>query len=166
MFQRLAFAATVIPCLIHGSAVIAMPMAGTFNIHIDKQDARPLGSPDHLQIQQSGSGMNKSPGQPLDGASVGINEIVTMKRGRGPVQGTITFNLPSGSTVSTYTGKVSTDAQGRVTARGRFTTTQAAGAFTGLKGRGTFTAVYTSKTDAISQWSGDFTPPSAMMSSR
>ncbi len=38
------------------------------------------------------------------------------------------------------------------------------GCLQGLKGKGTFTVVYMSKTDAISQWSGDFTSPSAMLS--
>lgn len=146
--------------------VVAMPMSGTFDTHLDKQQARPLGAPDHLEIEESGSGTNRSPGLPLDGAAVGISEIVVLKRGRGPVQGTITFTTPSGSTVSSYTGKVTTDAQGRVTAQGRFRTREANGLFTGLKGSGTFSTVFTSKTDAVTQWSGEFTPPAAMMSSR
>ncbi|WP_236728652.1 hypothetical protein [Methylobacterium sp. WSM2598] len=148
------------------TASVAMPMSGTFTIHLDRQEARPLGSPDHLQIQQSGTGTNQSPGQPLDGAAVGINEVATLKRGRGPVRGTITFTTPTGTTVSTYTGAVATDAQGRVTAQGRFRTKEAGGAFKGLRGSGTFSVMYTSKTDAVSQWSGTFTPPATMMSGR
>lgn len=155
-----------LPALTLAGAALAMPMSGTFGTHVDKQDARPLGSPDRLQVQQTGSGINRSPGLPLDGAAVGINEIATLKRGSGPVQGTITFNTPVGSTVSSYSGRVTTDAQGRITARGRFRTQDASGAFAGLKGSGTFSTVYTSKSDAVTQWSGEFSPPTAQLSSR
>ncbi|GJD58397.1 hypothetical protein [Methylobacterium dankookense] len=166
MLRSLLMPAVVLPALTLVAPAVAMPMSGTFDTHVGKQDVRPLGSPDRLEIQQTGSGINRSPGLPLDGAAVGISEIAVLKRGNGPVQGTITFNTPVGSTVGTYSGRVSTDAQGRVTAQGRFRTRDANGAFAGLKGGGTFSTVFTSKTDAITQWSGEFTPPTAQLSSR
>ncbi|MGV7030952.1 hypothetical protein [Methylobacterium symbioticum] len=166
MSRNFLISIVALPALTLASPAIAMPMSGTFDTHVGKQDVRPLGSPDRLEIQQSGSGINRSPGLPLDGAAVGISEIVVLKRGNGPVQGTITFNTPAGSTVSSYSGRVTTDAQGRMTAQGRFKTRDANGAFTGLKGSGTFSTVFTSKTDAVTQWSGEFAPPTAQLSSR
>lgn len=137
----------------------AMPMSGTMTGHVETQNAQPMGGPDKLKIEETASASNVSPGSPLDGAQVALSEVVLLNKGRGPVRGTNTFTTPTGTTSSTYKGMVTTDAQGRVTVKGKFTTTKGTGAFAGLKGGGTFTVAYTSKTDFISEWKGKFTPP-------
>ncbi|AWN43628.1 hypothetical protein [Methylobacterium durans] len=147
------------------SGVLAMPMNGTFTMHYDKQSPQPI-APDHIKIDASGSGMNKSPGQPLDNAKVTITETATLIRGQGPLKGTITFTTPDGTTSSPYTGKVMTDAQGRMTAVGKFKVAKATGAFAGLKGSGSFTTAFSSQTDQVTEWKGNFKPPAAMASSR
>ncbi len=159
--MSLRFAATASALLLLATApgAGAMPMNGTFSVHYDKQTPQPMG-PDKVKMEASGSGLNKSPGQPLDNAQVGISETATLNRGQGPLKGTITFTTPTGSTTSPYTGKVATDAQGRVTATGNFKVMSATGAFAGLKGKGSFTTVFSSQTDQTTQWQGEFTPPS------
>lgn len=93
-------------------------------------------------------------------------ETVTLKNGQGPVEGTITLTTPDGSTASAYRGMITTDAQGRVTATGTYRDSAATGAFAGVKGKGTFSVVYSSKTDFSGQWKGDVTLPGQKSSRR
>jgi hypothetical protein len=155
----------VLMLLAGASGASAMPMGGTFTMHYDGQTMQPSGQ-GRMVIDERGSGLNRSPGQPLDNAQVTVVERVTMDRGQGPVEGTITFTTPNGTTTSPYTGRVSTDAQGRVTATGTFKVAKATGAFAGLKGRGAFTTVFASPTDQTTSWTGEFKPPPALASTR
>lgn len=165
MSYKLGFLSAV-PMLLAGtSAAVAMPMNGTFTVHYDKQNPQPLAA-GQLRIEESGSGINRSPGQPLDNAQVTMAETVMLDRGQGPVKGTITFVTPNGTTSSPYTGKVTTDAQGRLTAVGTFRVAKATGAFAGLKGRGSFTTTFASPTDQTTAWTGTFKPTGAMVSNR
>lgn len=143
----------------------AMPMSGTFNIHYDKQAPQPI-APDHVKIDESGSGLNKSPGQPLDNAQVTVTDTVTLVRGTGPVKGTITFTTPNGALTSAYTGKVTTGAQGLMSSQGKFRTVSGTGALAGTKGSGTFTAAFSSQTDFTSNWTGNFKLPGNKISRR
>ncbi|MBD8905375.1 hypothetical protein [Methylorubrum zatmanii] len=157
------FAATLSPAL-PGTA-IAMPMGGSFSGRVDTQEPQVLG-PNEVRVQQTASGINSGPGTPLDGARVQWVETVTLKNGQGPVEGTITFTTPGGSTSSLYRGTVSTDAQGRITATGTYRDSAATGEFAGVKGKGTFSLAYTSKTDFSGQWQGDVTFPGRKSSRR
>jgi hypothetical protein len=147
------------------SGVCAMPMGGTFTMHYDGQNMQQT-APGRMKIEERGTGINKSPGQPLDNAQVTIVESVTLDRGQGPLKGTITFSTPNGSAVSPFTGRVATDALGRVTAAGTFKVAKATGAFAGLKGTGSFTTTFSSPTDQTTAWTGDFKPPGAVAASR
>ena len=91
---------------------------------------------------------------------------VTLKNGQGPVVGTITFITPAGTSTSAYKGMVTTDAQGRITAKGTYRDSAATGAFAGTKGRGNFSVAYSSKTDFTGAWKGDVTAPSGKTSQR
>lgn len=93
-------------------------------------------------------------------------ETLTLKNGQGPVQGTITFTTPGGSTSSLYRGRVTTDAQGRVTATGTYQDSAATGEFAGTKGKGSFSLAYTSKTEFAGQWQGEVTLPGQTSSKR
>ena len=143
----------------------AMPMDGTFTVHYDGQTMQPI-APNRMKIDERGTGLNKSPGQPFDNAQVTIVEKVTRDSGQGPVTGTITFVTPEGSATSPYTGRVATDAQGRVTATGTFKVAKATGAFVGLKGKGSFSTVFASPTDQTTAWTGSFKPPAAAAAAR
>jgi hypothetical protein len=134
--------------------VQAVPMGGSYTGHVDNQTPQVIG-PNEVKIQQTASGVNTGPGTPLDGAKVQWTETATLKNGQGPVQGTITFTTPSGATSSTYKGTVTTDPQGRMTAQGTYKDKNATGEFTGVKGSGTFTVTYTSKTDFTGEWRGE-----------
>lgn len=158
----LAVAAT----LVSGAAVQALPMAGAFQGHVDNQSVTPLGGPGDMKIDGVASGSNAGPGTPFDGAKVRWTDSATLKAGQGKSQGVITFITPSGTTDSPYQGVVSTDAQGRVTVRGKFQTTRGTGDFAGLKGRGTFTAAYSSQTDFTGEWTGTFKTPRTQTSRR
>jgi hypothetical protein len=147
------------------SAAQAMPMGGTFSGHVDSQMPQVLG-PDAMKVQQTASGTNAGPGTPLDGAQVRWVETVTLKNGQGPVEGTITFTTPGGTTANAYKGIATTDAQGRVTAKGTYSSTDATGEFTGIRGKGTFTVAYTSKTDFTGAWKGDVKMPNQRSSNR
>lgn len=144
----------------------AMPMAGSFTGHVDGQSAQPDGAGGQVRVAKQASGTNAGPGTPLDGAAVRISDVALLKDGQGPVKGTITFETPSGSTSSPYTGRVATDAAGRVTAEGTFRTTKGTGEFAGLKGRGTFSVAHSSPADFTGQWQGEFKVPTQKTSRR
>ena len=151
--------------LIGAAAAHALPMSGSSAGHVDTQTPQMI-PPDRMNIRQTASGTNAGPGTPFDGAKVTWSEVVKLKSGQGTHQGVITMMTPTGTTVSPYRGTVSTDAQGRVTAKGTFRTTKGTGDFTGLKGNGTYSAAYSSKTDFNIQWQGNFQPASQKTSKR
>lgn len=158
MSSKLAAPAALAASLALVAAAQAMPMGGSYTGRVDAQAPQVLG-PNHVRVQQTASGLNSGPGTPLDGAPVRWAETVTLKDGQGPVQGTITFTTPSGTTTSAYKGTVATDAQGRVTATGTYRDTAATGEFKGIKGKGTFSVAYSSKTDFSGAWKGEVTLP-------
>lgn len=159
----ISFAVAIIA--VEGSSALAEPMNGTFSVRYDKQGPQPIG-PDRLKIDESGSGLNKSPGQPLDNAQVTLQDSVMLVKGKGPMTGTVTFTTPSGSVTSTLRGKVMTDAQGRVTAVGKSKVVQSTGTLAGTTGSGTFSTAFSSPTDQTTEWQGNFKPPSGMASNR
>ena len=144
---------------------LAMPMGGNYTGHVDSQTPHPLG-PNEVKIQQTASGMNTGPGTPLDGAKVQWVETVTLKNGKGPVQGTITFTTPSGATSSAYKGMATTDPEGRVTARGTYQVTSGTGELAGARGNGKFSVAYTSKADFTGEWRGEVKMPGQKSSKR
>ena len=160
-----AASATLFGALAFAGAVHAMPMGGTYSGRVESQTPQMLG-PDHVRVEQTASGVNTGPGTPLDGAKVRWNETVTLRNGRGPVEGTITFTTPTGTTSSVYQGTVVTDAQGRVTAKGKYRDGEATGEFAGFKGSGTFNVVYSTKTDFTGEWKGQVQPPDRTSSRR
>ncbi|AMB47163.1 MULTISPECIES: hypothetical protein [Methylobacteriaceae] len=166
MYRRstiLAVAVSLVPVL--PAAAVAMPMGGSYTGRVESEAPQVLG-PDAVKIQQTASGINTGPGTPLDGARVQWVQTVTLKNGQGPVEGTITFTTPAGSTSSLYRGTVATDAQGRVTATGTYRDSAATGEFAGVKGKGTFSLAYTSKTEFAGQWQGEVTLPGQRSSKR
>jgi hypothetical protein len=140
------------------SAAQAIPMGGSYTGHVDSQTPQAAG-PNEIKIQQTASGVNTGPGTPLDGAKVQWVETVTLKNGQGPVQGTITFITPTGTTASAYKGTAMTDPQGRVTGQGTYQVTSGTGELAGVKGKGTFTISYTSRTDFTGEWRGEVQMP-------
>lgn len=140
------------------TAVSAMPMGGSYSGRVESQTPQILGA-NEVRVQQTATGVNAGPGTPLDGAKVQWVETVTLKNGQGPVEGTITFTTPSGTTSSNYQGIVMTDAQGRITASGKYRDSAATGEFAGVKGSGTFSVAYTSKTDFTGEWKGQIKLP-------
>ncbi|MFG7485838.1 hypothetical protein [Methylorubrum rhodesianum] len=150
---------------VFSAASIAMPMGGSFTGRVDSQTPQVLG-PNEVKLRQTASGINTGPGTPLDGAQVQWVETVTLKNGQGPVEGTITFTTPGGSTSSRYKGTVTTDGQGRVTASGTYRDGPATGEFAGTKGNGTFSLAYSSKTEFAGQWQGEVTLPGQKSSKR
>lgn len=152
--------------LIVVAPVQAMPMAGTLQGHVDNQNVTPLGGPGDMRIEGIATGSNAGPGTPFDGAKVRWTDTATLKAGQGKSEGVIAFTTPAGTTESPYQGIVSTDAQGRVTVRGKFQTTRGTGDFTGLKGKGTFAVAYSSQTDFTGEWTGTFRAPRTQTSRR
>lgn len=165
MSKTVATVALLTATLALPAAATAMPMGGTYTGRVESQTPQVLG-PNEVKVQQTASGVNTGPGTPLDGAKVQWVETITLKNGQGPVEGTITFTTPTGSTSSAYKGMVSTDAQGRVTAKGSYKDSGATGEFTGFKGKGNFTVAYTSKMDFTGEWKGEVTPPKQNTSRR
>ncbi|MCP1549791.1 MULTISPECIES: hypothetical protein [Methylorubrum] len=164
MYRRsaiLAVALSLVPAL----PAVAMPMGGHFTGHVDSQAPQVLG-PNEIKVQQTASGTNAGPGTPFDGAQVQWVEILTLKNGQGPVEGTITLTMPGGSVSSAYKGTITTDPQGRVTATGTYRDSAATGAFTGVKGKGNFSVAYSSALDFAGQWQGDVTLPRQKSSRR
>ena len=162
---------SIILAAITGAAIapvapaLAMPMGGNYTGHVDNQAPHPVGL-NEVEIQQTASGMNTGPGTPLDGAKVQWVETVTLKNGKGPVRGTITFTTPSGATSSAYKGVATTDPQGRVTARGTYQVTSGTGELAGVKGNGDFSVAYTSKADFVGVWRGEVQMPGQKSSKR
>ncbi|MER2264769.1 hypothetical protein [Methylobacterium oxalidis] len=165
MSSHASTAIIVSAALALASPALAMPMGGSYSGRVDNQVPQMLG-PNQVRVQQTATGLNAGPGTPLDGAKVQWNEIVSLTNGQGPVEGTITFITPTGTSSSAYKGTVTTDAQGRVTGRGTFKTSEATGELAGIKGSGTFDVAYSSKTDFTGSWKGDFRTPGQKSSRR
>ncbi len=148
------------------SATQAMPMGGSLTAQVDNQSTQPVGKGGQIRLTKTATGTNTGPGTPLDGATVRFSDVAVLKDGQGTLKGTITFATPSGTTSSPYTGRVATDAAGRVTAEGAFRTTKGTGDFAGLKGTGTFSVAFTSPKDFAGQWQGEFQAPAQRTSRR
>ncbi len=163
IFARCAAGLLAVPFL--PALTVAMPMGGSYTGRVESQTPQVLG-PNHVKVRQTASGTNTGPGTPLHGARVEWAETVTLKDGRGPVEGTITFTTPAGTTSSDYKGTVTTDPQGRVTASGTYRDRTATGEFAGVTGQGTYSVAYTSKTEFSGQWQGEVRLPGQTTSQR
>ncbi|GJD87225.1 hypothetical protein [Methylobacterium hispanicum] len=165
MLKSLSATAALCALIIPVGIAEAMPMGGSYTGRVESQTPQPIG-PDQIRIQQKATGVNTGPGTPLDGATVQWTETATLTNGQGPVEGLITFTTPAGSTSSTYRGTVTTDAQGRVTATGTYRDKSSTGEFKGVKGSGTFSLAYVSRTDFTGEWKGDVKLPAQKASKR
>ncbi len=165
MLKHLRVAAALCALIVPTGSASAMPMGGSYTGRVESQTPQPVG-PNQVKIRQTAVGVNTGPGTPLDGATVAWTETATLTNGQGPVEGLITFTTPTGTTSSAYRGTVTTDAQGRVTATGTYRDTSSTGAFAGVKGNGTFSLAYTSRTAFAGEWKGEVKLPAQTSSKR
>ena len=102
-------------------------------------------------------GTTKSPGSPLDGATIVLAETVVLDKGNGPQAGNITLATDKGSITNEFRGAVKTamvDGQPHVTTSGTYKMIDGTGIFAGASGHGTYSASFTSKTDWMGEYKG------------
>ena len=151
VFTSAAISLIAVPALAEGIH------SGSWTSQITKQEARPLGSPEHLLVAQVMQGTNKSTGSDpkLDGAQVLFSETVELKQGNGPQHGLISMVDAKGSHTAEYTGKITTtmvDGQPRTGGEGTWKGVSGTGAYVDDKGTGTYRFTMTSPTDVKGEW--------------
>ena len=131
--------------------------AGSWTAQITKQEARPLGSPDHVLVAQVAQGTNRSMGSAsvFEGAQVLFSETMEMKQGNGPQHGLISFIDAKGSQTNEYQGKITTTMAGdqpRTGGEGTWKFVSGTGAYQDAKGSGTYKFTITSQTEFKGEW--------------
>ena len=131
--------------------------SGFWTAQITKQEARPLGSPDHVLVSQVAQGINKSMGSnaKFDGAQVLFSETVELNQGNGPQHGFISLVDAKGSETNEYTGKLTTTMVGgqpRTSGEGTWKFVSGTGAYADGKSTGTYKFTMTSQTDFMGEW--------------
>lgn len=130
---------------------------GSWTAQITKQEARPLGSPDHVLVAQVAQGTNRSTGSDprMDGAQVLFSETVELKQGSGPQHGLISMVDAKGSHTSEYTGRITTTMSGgqpRTGGEGTWKSVSGTGAYADDKSTGTYRFTMTSPTEFTGEW--------------
>ena len=152
-----ALAACTLLTLATSAGAAEMKISGTMNASTTQQQVVPLGSADHVAVTMLDKGTTKSPGSPLDGATLVIAETVVLDKGNGPQAGDITLANDKGSITSEIRGTVKTvmvDGQPRVSTSGTYKMINGTGIFAGGSGHGTYDVTFTSKTDWMGEYKG------------
>ena len=134
-----------------------MKIAGGMSASVVQQQAIPLGSADHVALTMLEKGTTKSPGSPLDGATIMLADTAVLDKGNGPQMGEITLANDKGSITNEIHGAVKTvivDGQPRVSTSGTYKMVSGTGIFAGASGHGTYSASFTSKTDWMGEYKG------------
>ena len=152
----LLFAASILPLGTPASAADALH-SGEWSAEFVKQEARPLGGPDHIVVSAVAVGKNKSKGTQsrTDGAQVLMSDMIEIKQGNGPQNGLFTLVDGKGSLTASYTGRVTTtmvDGQPKTTGEGTWHYVSGSGGYAEVKEAGTYAWTMTSPTALKGTW--------------
>ncbi len=137
-------------------------IGGTFSVRYAEQ--HPIAVPDaagHNLVIGRAQGVNRSTGPTsyMDGGAVTNYEFADLTQGNGPQQGYITMSQGADSTITKWSGKVTTtlsaDKTPNTTMKGTWTKVRGTGRYRGVTGSGTYQGRFTSQTEYRVDWTGE-----------
>lgn len=141
----------------HGSRI-----AGTVSLSVDSQHVAPVADgPMHVLTLVRSHGPNRSTGatEYMSGAQVSNVEIADLTQGNGTDHGYITFASGADTTISKWSGTVSTtvgaDRQPVTTFKGKWTMVAGTGRYQHASGSGTYRGRMLSPRASTVEWEGD-----------
>jgi len=141
----------------HGSRI-----AGTISSQFSSMQTQEVGDvPGHTiaLARSQGTNRNTGPTEFMDGADIVNIETNDLVQGNGTHQGYVTFSRDGQSTISSWSGKVTTvlgpDQRLATTIEGTWTTIGGTGRYAGAKGRGTYRGHMLSEKEVSVDWAGE-----------
>ena len=148
-----------------GSAAAAgmTKISGTITAKNVKEDVIPVSAPEgNLFLLEEFQGVNKNTGETdyLEGAEVDNKDVAALMHGSGPQHGYITFKQGDDQVEAKWDGSVKTvmskDGQRQVSFSGKWEHTKGSGKYAGAHGHGTYKGQFTSQTDYVVYWKGEY----------
>lgn len=137
-------------------------IAGSINMTYTPRAGYSVGDTEGHAIggaEARGTNRNTGPADYMRGAEVVSVETNDLVNGNGTHQGYITFTGSEGTTISRWTGKVTTtlsaDKQPITTFEGTWTLIKGTGKHERATGRGTYKGHFTSQTQMVVDWQGE-----------
>lgn len=138
-----------------------MKVGGTFTVKYTQQQMLPIGSEGRVLILGEARGSNRSTGKTpyMDGGETVNAEIDDLMQGNGIHQGYVTFAKGPDSTLTKWSGKVTTtladDKTPRTTFEGTWTKISGTGQYEGISGSGKYKGRFTAKDQYVVDWQGE-----------
>lgn len=146
----------------------ATSVKGTFTAKYVKQEMVPIAPEQGTMMwlgEAQGSNRNTGRGSFMDGAKVVNRDLVDVVGGNGPHRGYATLSKDGGEVVVKWSGDVATmmakDKPPLITFRGTWQYVSGTGKYQGIQGRGTYSGHFTSQTEYVADWIGQYTLPLA-----
>jgi hypothetical protein len=168
LIMRKPLAAGVMTLALTTSAATPRPehpaarISGIVEMQYARQHALPSGNAGHpvlLANELRGTNRNTGQSEYMAGGDVTSIEIADLTQGTGTHQGYITFTKDGDSTVSRWSGKVTTvlgpDQKPVTTFQGTWVKARGTGRYERPAGRGTYRGRVTSPTELVIEWEGD-----------
>lgn len=162
MDTRTSILATVFCSLMamhHSAHADSGAISGVSNHTYVKQDTSPIMHADgHVLMKAETQGTLKS-NSPMNGAKVTNQEVAQLYMGNGTHQGFYTVSHADGSTVTRWSGNVTTVMKDNVpmtSFKGKWEYIQGTGKYAGIKGSGDYTGYFTSPTEYVVDWKGRY----------
>ena len=148
---------------IAGQADAQTKISGKMTMAYTIMDTIAVGDTDgHNMALGESKGTNTSTGAEalMDGAESINLSYADLTKGSGPHQGYVTLKKGDNMTVAKWKGEVKTTmtAEGapKTAFNGTFEYIKGAGKFKGIKGAGTYEGYFTSKTEYVAEWKGEY----------
>jgi len=171
MFNKLSTGGPVIMLVlimailfIAGQADAQNKIAGKLTLAYSSLDTLAVGDTEgHNMALAESKGTNASTGETafMDGAEAVNLSFADLAMGSGPHEGYVTFKSGDDMTIAKWKGMVTTtmSAEGapQTSFSGTFEYIKGAGQFENIKGAGTYEGHFTSNTEYVSDWKGEYT---------
>ena len=154
----LVFAVGVTPSIAQQRTKIS----GEMTLTVTKHDTIIIGDTEgHVFSLSAYKGSNKSTGEVkfMDGAQIENSGFSDIVKGNGPHQGYVKLFQNGDAVFAKWQGEVATEIakDGPVTTfKGNFFYIAGTGQFKGIQGRGTYKGRFTTKTEYIAEWEGEY----------
>jgi hypothetical protein len=140
-----------------------MKIAGKMEAAYVRQEPMVVGDTDeHTMVLGKSEGTNASTGEHMfmDGAQIVNMSFADVVKGNGPHQGYVRFAEGEDAAYAKWHGTITTtmsdDGTPMMSFEGAFTYIGGMGQYTGIKGAGTYTGHFTSETEYVVEWEGEY----------
>lgn len=141
----------------------ATKISGKMTATYTKMDSTVVGDvPGHTMILGTSEGTNTNTGENafMDGAQITNLSFSDLVQGNGTNQGYVIFTKDGDVTYAKWQGKVTTtktdEGEPDTSLEGTFDYTKGTGQFENIKGKGSYTGKFTSKTEYTVEWQGSY----------